>query len=49
MFIDEQAITREILFACSKIFIAILRSLINIKKSKGPRTEPWGTPYFTVF
>ena len=30
-------------------FFAILRSLIKIKKSDGPRTEPSGTPYFTVF
>ena len=32
----------------SEFFIAILRSLIKIKKSKGPKTEHWGTPYFTV-
>ena len=32
----------------SEFSIVILRSLIKIKKSKGPRTEPHGTPYFTV-
>ena len=28
----------------SEFFIGILRSLIKIKKSKGPRTKPWGKP-----
>ena len=32
----------------SECFIAVLRSFMKIKKSKGPRTEPYGTPYFIV-
>ena len=30
-----------------EFFIAILRSSIKIKEISGPRTEPWGTTYFT--
>ena len=30
---------------CTSLFlIALWRSLINIKNSKGPKTDPWGTP-----
>ena len=32
----------------SKFFIALLKSLIKIKKSKGRRSELWSAPYFTV-
>ena len=31
-----------------EFFIAMLKSFMKIKKSKGPRTEPYGTPYFIV-
>ena len=31
-----------------EFFIVMLRFLIKIKKSKGPRTDPWGTWYSTV-
>ena len=27
-----------------KILLTVGRSLIYIKNSRGPRTEPWGTP-----
>ena len=31
---------------CTSLFlIALWRSLINIKNSKGPKTDPWGTPW----
>ena len=29
----------------SPFLIALWRSLINIKNSKGPKTDPWGTPW----
>ena len=32
----------------SECFIAMLRLSMRIKKRKGPRTEPCGTPYFRV-
>ena len=32
----------------SECFIAMLRSFMKIKKSNGPRTEPYWTPYFIV-
>jgi hypothetical protein len=31
-----------------KVFIVGGRSFIYIKKSKGPKINPWGTPHFTV-
>jgi hypothetical protein len=30
-----------------KVFIVGGRSFMYIMKSKGPRIDPWGTPYFT--
>ena len=49
--IDSLMLNRQVSSAkwkISEFFIAILRSLIKIKKSNGSRTKPWGTPYFTV-
>jgi hypothetical protein len=31
-----------------KVFIVGSRVFIYIMKSKGPKIDPWGTPYFTV-
>ena len=31
------------------IFIDIRKSLMYIRKSKGPRTDPWGTPAAICF
>jgi hypothetical protein len=31
-----------------KVFIIECRSFIYIKKSKGPKIDPWGPPCFTV-
>jgi len=31
-----------------KVFIVVGESFIYIKKSKGPKIHPWGTPWFTI-
>jgi hypothetical protein len=32
----------------AKVFIVGERSFMYIMKSKGPRIDPWGTPFFIV-